>query len=230
MCFEGVHFGYDPQRPVLSDLSFEARPGECIAIYGAAGAGKSTLLSLIPRFYDPQRGCVRVDGIDVRELDLRQLRSSLAVVFQESFLFSHTVAANIAFGQPDASLAQIRRAAQLAAADEFILRLPHGYDTILGELATNLSGGQRQRLAIARALLRDPSILLLDDPTAALDTETTREILDSLRAAASGRTTFLVTHRAALLRSADRILVVEGGRIVQHGTPAELCGALERTG
>jgi ABC-type multidrug transport system fused ATPase/permease subunit len=220
--FEDVSFGYDPARPALSNLSFEVQPGECIALYGAAGAGKSTLLSLIPRFYDPSRGRVLVDGIDVRELDLEQLRRTVAVVFQETFLFSHTIAANIAFGQPDATELQIEQAARQASAHEFIERLPQGYQTVLGELGTNLSGGQRQRLAIARALLTDPAILLLDDPTAALDAETTREILGSLQLAARGRTTLMVTHRPALLRRADRILVLDRGLIVQHGHHADL--------
>jgi ATP-binding cassette subfamily B protein len=220
--FDDVTFGYGSNAPALRGVSFEAHPGECIALYGAAGAGKSTLLSLIPRFYDPDRGAVSVDGIDVRSLDLDLLRRSTAVVFQETFLFSHTVAANIAFGHPRATAAQIEQAARLACAHEFIEHLPHGYDTVLGELATQLSGGQRQRLAIARALLTDPTILLLDDATAALDTETTREILGSLRTAAIGRTTLMVTHHPALLRLADRILVLDRGRIVQSGTHLEL--------
>ena len=222
VAYHAVSFSYVEGTRALSDVSFEAKPGQCIALYGAAGAGKSTLLSLIPRFYDPDAGRVSIDGIDVRELELSTLRRSIAVVFQETFLFSHTMAANIAFGRPEASLAEIERAARLASAHEFIERLPHGYETVLGELATNLSGGQRQRLALARALLTDPSILLLDDPTAALDAETTREILGSLQTAAAGRTTIMVTHRPALLRRADRILVLEHGRIVQHGTHAEL--------
>jgi ATP-binding cassette subfamily B protein len=221
--FEDVSFAYDAGHPALTRLSFEARPGECVAIYGAAGAGKTTLLSLVPRFYDPDHGSVYLDGVDVRELDLDLLRRETAVVFQETFLFSHTVAANIAFGHPEASRAQIERAARLASAHDFIERLPQGYETVLGELATSLSGGQRQRLAIARALLTEPRILLLDDPTAALDSETSQEILVSLRAAAVGRTTFIVTHRPALLQQADRILVLAGGKIVQQGTHLELC-------
>jgi ATP-binding cassette subfamily B protein len=220
--FDRVSFGYVAGRRALAELTFEAKPGELIALYGAAGAGKSTLLSLIPRFYDPDAGTVTIDGIDVRTLDLTVLRRSVAVVFQETFLFSNTVAANIAFGMPNASLAEIERVARLASAHEFIECLPEGYQTVLGELATNLSGGQRQRLALARALLTDPSILLLDDPTAALDAETTREILASLSTASRGRTTFMVTHRPALLRRADRIIVLEQGRLAHVGTHSEL--------
>jgi ATP-binding cassette subfamily B protein len=217
--FEAVTFGYDPKRAALSGIDLEVKPGELVALFGAAGAGKSTLLSMIPRFYDPDRGRVLVDGIDVRELDLNALRRTISVVFQETFLFSNTVAANIAFGHPEASRAQIEHVARVACAHEFIERLPDGYDTLLGERATNLSGGQRQRLAIARALLIDPRILLLDDPTAALDAHTTREILTSLKAAGAGRTTFLVTHRPLLLKQADRVIVLHGGRVVQQGTP-----------
>lgn len=219
--FERVCFGYG-ERPSLTQIDLEAQPGECIALFGAAGAGKSTLLSLIPRFYDVESGRVLVDGIDVRELSLASLRKHTAFVFQETFLFSNTIAANIAFGHPQASPAQIEQAARLARAHDFIVALPHGYDTLLGELATNLSGGQRQRIAIARALLSDPRILLLDDPTAALDAETTREFLETLETAARGRTTFIATHRPQLLERVDRILVLEQGRVVQHGSHAEL--------
>jgi ABC-type multidrug transport system fused ATPase/permease subunit len=220
--FENVTFGYAPGRAAVSGIDFSVQPGQCIALFGAAGAGKSTLLSLIPRFYDPDQGRVLLDGVDVRELDLNTLRRAVAVVFQETFLFSHSVAANIAFGHPEASRAQIERAARIACAHDFIEALPAGYDTLLGERASNLSGGQRQRLAIARALLTDPPILLLDDPTAALDAHTTREILTSLKAAGAGRTTFLVTHRPLLLKQADRVLVLAHGRVLQQGTPFEL--------
>jgi ATP-binding cassette subfamily B protein len=220
--FDDVSFGYETDKPVLTQLSFEARPGECVALFGAAGSGKSSLLSLVPRFYDVTAGTVSVDGVDVRRLGLEALRSHTAFVFQETFLFSNTVAANIAFGHPEATRTQIERAARQAFAHEFIERLPQGYDTVLGELATNLSGGQRQRIAIARALLTDPRILLLDDPTAALDAETTQQILGTLAGAARGRTTLLVTHRPQLLKSADRVLVLEHGRLVQQGTHSEL--------
>lgn len=223
--FENVSFGYRPDEPVLEEITFEARAGECVAILGPTGAGKSTLLSLIPRFYDPTSGRVTLDGIDLRQLDLDDLRRNIGLVFQESFLFSNTVAANIAFGHPDASREQIERAARLAAAHEFILELPEGYDTLLGEGGKDLSGGQRQRLAIARAVLLDPAILILDDPTAAVDPHTEAEILRAIEGAMRGRTTFLVTHRISALRRADRIVVLQQGRIVETGTHDELIRA-----
>ncbi|MET0284915.1 MAG: ABC transporter ATP-binding protein [Polyangiales bacterium] len=219
--FERVSFRYGDQDAV-HELDLELRAGERVALFGTAGAGKSTLLSLIPRYYDPQQGRVLIDGIDVRQLELAKLRQGTAFVFQESFLFSNTVAANIAFSAPDATEAQIERAARLACAHEFIEGLPEGYQTLLGELATNLSGGQRQRLALARALVRDPRILLLDDPTSALDAETSREVFRALDSACHGRTTVIATHRPQLLARADRVLVMERGRIVQQGTHDEL--------
>src|ERR1017187_5234638 len=179
--FENVSFGYDrSEDPELQDITFEARPGECIAILGPTGSGKTTLLSLIPRFYDPQRGRVLVDDTDVRHIDLDDLRRNVGLVFQESFLFSNTVAANIAFGHPTATREEIERAAKIAAAHEFIITLPKGYDSLLGEGGRDLSGGQRQRLAIARALLLDPTLLLLDDPTAGFDSATEKEMLEAV--------------------------------------------------
>jgi ATP-binding cassette subfamily B protein len=193
-----------------------------VAILGATGAGKSSLMSLLPRFYDPHRGRVLVDGIDVRQLNLDELRRNIGTVFQESFLFSNTIAANIAFGHPDATREQVERAARIAAAHEFIAQLPKGYDTVLRETGSNLSGGQRQRLAIARAVLLDPSILLLDDPTAAVDPQTEHEILAAMENAMRGRTTFIVAHRLSAVRRADFVVVLDAGRIVQVGTHAEL--------
>ena len=220
--FDNVTFGYDREAPVLEEVSFVAKPGECIAILGATGSGKSTLLSLIPRFYDIQEGSVRVDGHDVRDLDLDQLRRSIGLVFQESFLFSNTVAANIAFGHPEATRDQIERAAKVAAAHEFIEQLPKGYDSVIAEGGSDLSGGQRQRLAIARAVLLEPRILLMDDPTAAIDPETEDEILRAMDSAMEGRTTFVVAHRLSTLRRSDRVIVLQKGRIVQVGTHEEL--------
>ena len=220
--FEGVTFGYNSAEPVLQDVTCTIPAGSCIAIAGANGSGKSTLLSLIPRFYDPDRGRVLLDGVDLRDLNVDDLRRSIGFVFQESFLFSHTVAANIAFGHPRATMDQIETAARIASAHDFIMRLPQGYDTILGERASDLSGGQRQRLAIARALLLDPPILMLDDPTAAIDPQTEQEILEAMDAAMRNRTSFLVAHRLSSLRRADSVIVLDAGRIVQTGTPSEL--------
>ena len=220
--FEGVSFAYGGGERVLSEIDLEVPPGRCVAILGATGAGKSALMSLIPRFFDPTEGVLRIDGIDARELRLEDLRRNIGIVFQESFLFSNTVAANIAFGHPDATQEQIERAARIAAAHEFIVALPRGYETILGESGNTLSGGQRQRLAIARAVLLEPPILLLDDPTAAIDSETEREIFTALDQAMAGRTTFLVAHRLSTLRRADEIIVMERGRIVQRGRHEEL--------
>lgn len=220
--FHNVHFAYSGIDPVLHDITLDVPPGQCVAILGATGAGKSVLMSLIPRFFDVTRGAVLIDGTDVRRLDLAGLRRNIGIVFQESFLFSTTIAANIAFGHPDAPRAEIERAARLAAAHDFIHTLPRGYDTVLTEGGLNLSGGQRQRLAVARALLLDPAILLLDDPTAAIDSETERDIFDAMDRAMAGRTTFIVAHRLSTLRRADLIVVMERGRIVQTGTHAAL--------
>ena len=222
--FENVWFNYLENEAVLEDVSFTVKAGENIAILGETGAGKSVLLSLIPRFYDCQKGRITIDGLDVREWDLETLRRCIGIVFQESFLFSNTIAANIAFGRPDADMEAIERAARIAAAHEFIVDLPEGYETILGESGVNLSGGQRQRLAIARALLLDPTILILDDATAALDSKTEQEIFAALNRAMAGRTTFIVAHKFSTLRRADRILVLERGRIVQTGRHDDLMG------
>ena len=220
--FENVSFAYDGAEAVVRDVDLDVKPGQCVAILGATGAGKSVLMSLVPRFFDPTAGRVLIDGIDARQLHLDDLRRNIGLVFQESFLFSNTVAANIAFGHPEATPAQIEKAARIAAAHEFILKLPKGYDTILGESGNTLSGGQRQRLAIARAVLLEPAILLLDDPTAAIDSETEHEIFDALDRAIAGRTTFIVAHRLSTLRRADFIIVMEDGRIVQRGTHEQL--------
>jgi ATP-binding cassette subfamily B protein len=222
IAFENASFGYVPGAEVLGEISFEAAPGQVIGIFGMTGAGKSSLLSLIPRFYDPQRGRILADGQDLRDLDLDAYRRQIGIVYQESFLFSNTVAANIAFGNPHATHEQIERAAKAASAHEFILELPHGYETVLGEAGVDLSGGQRQRLALARALLLEPPILILDDPTASVDPKTEHEIVSALRHAMAGRTTFVVANRLSLLRRADVILVLEAGRLTQKGTHDEL--------
>jgi ATP-binding cassette subfamily B protein len=222
LAFEGVTFSYLPKASVLQDVSFEAAPGQVIGIFGMTGAGKSSLLSLIPRFYDPQHGRILADGRDLRDLDLDAYRRQIGIVYQESFLFSNTVAANIAFGNPHATQEQIERAARTASAHEFIVALPHGYETVLGESGVDLSGGQRQRLALARALLLEPPILILDDPTASVDSKTEHEIVSALRQAMAGRTTFVVANRLSLLRRADVILVLEKGRLLHMGMHDEL--------
>jgi ATP-binding cassette subfamily B protein len=222
VAFEGVTFGYLPEANVLEEVSFEAEPGQVVGIFGATGAGKSTLLSLIPRFYDPQRGRILADGQDLRELELDAYRRQIGIVYQESFLFSNTVAANIAFGNPRATQEQIEQAARTASAHEFIMELAHGYETVLGESGVDLSGGQRQRLALARALLLQPPILILDDPTASVDPKTEHEIVSALRQAMTGRTAFVVANRLSLLRRADVILVLEKGRLARMGRHDEL--------
>ncbi len=220
--FENVTFGYTPDKAVLKDVSIRAEAGKCVAILGATGSGKSSLLSLIPRFYDPQAGRVLVDGTDVRDIELDDLRRNIGLVFQESFLFSTTVAQNIAFGYPDCTRGQVENAARIAAAHDFIMELPDGYDTILKEAGGDLSGGQRQRLAIARAVLLEPSILLLDDPTAAIDPETEEEIMTAMESAMKGRTTFVVAHRLSTLKRADIVFVLDRGRLIQAGTHEQL--------
>jgi ATP-binding cassette subfamily B protein len=220
--FDLVTFGYTPELPVLREISFEAKPGQVIGIFGMTGAGKTSLLSLIPRFYDPQHGRVLADNLDARNLDLDEYRRQIGIVYQESFLFSNTVAANIAFGNPRATQEQIERAARAASAHEFIVAMPDGYQTVLGESGVDLSGGQRQRLALARALLLQPPILILDDPTASVDPKTEHEIVSALRHAMEGRTTFVVANRLSLLRRADMILVLEEGRLIQTGTHAQI--------
>ncbi len=222
MLFENVSFGYHPDQPVLTDVSFEAKPGQVIGIFGMTGTGKSSLLGLIPRFYDPFAGRILADGKDLRELDLDAYRRQIGIVYQESFLFSNTVSANIAFGHPHATMEQIERAARIASAHDFITALPQGYETVLGESGVDLSGGQRQRLALARALLLQPPVLILDDPTASVDARTENEIVSALREAMAGRTTFVVSGRLSLLRRADLILVLADGRLTQSGTHAEL--------
>ena len=219
---ENVHFAYPGAPAALSDVSLQVPAGGCLAILGATGAGKTTLLSLIPRFYDVGAGRVSIDGHDVREFDLDALRRGVGVVFQQTLLFKQSIAENIAFGHPDASRADVERAARIAGADEFIRELPDGYDTLLAEQGANLSGGQRQRLALARAVFVEPAILLLDDPTTALDPQTESEVLSAMRRVMHGRTTLMVANRLSTLRFADRIIVLERGRIVEQGTHREL--------
>jgi len=224
ICFEGVSFGYGEGEgdAALTGIDLQIPAGQCLAIMGRAGSGKSTLLELIPRFFDPTKGRVLIDGVDARRLELDFLRRSIGLVFQESLLFKSSVADNIAFGNPQASQSAIEHAAKLAGAHSFIVELPRGYDTVLEEGAVNLSGGQRQRLAIARALLLEPPILLLDDPTTAVDAETEHEVLEAMRGATAGRTTLIVANRLSTLRRADTIVVLSEGQIVERGTHESL--------
>ena len=220
--FEHVTFGYDPARPVLHDVSFDVAGGSIVAIVGPTGAGKSTMVNLVARFYDPQAGRVLIDGVDVRDATLASLRTQVAFVFQETYLFSDTVAGNIAYGRPGISPGDVEAAARLAQAHEFIEQLPRGYETLLGERGSSLSGGQRQRLAIARAILTNPRVLILDDATAAVDPETEDLIRRGMRMVMHNRTTFVIAHRISTVKRADLVLVVENGRITQSGTHAQL--------
>jgi ATP-binding cassette, subfamily B, bacterial len=225
--FKNVSFHYQPDHPVLHDISLKINPGQVVALVGRTGAGKTTMASLLLRFYDPITGAVLLDGHDLRELQLAWVRQQVSVVLQDPILFSSTVAENIAYGRPGASLADIQTAATRAQADEFIRALPQGYDTILGERGVNLSGGQRQRLSIARAFLKNAPILILDEPTSALDTHTEEALLAALRELMRGRTTFVIAHRLSTVRAADMIVVLENGRIIETGNHDAL---IERQG
>lgn len=219
---EDVKFGYTRSEPVLDGLTLTARPGETLALVGTAGSGKSTISLLLPRFYDAHAGVVRIGGLDVRDVPLKQLRQAIGVVFEEAFLFSSSVRDNIAYGRPDASDEEVYAAARAAEADDFIRALPHGYDTEVGERGLTLSGGQRQRLGLARALMTDPRVLILDDATSAIDTVTEAAIHDTLRSVTASRTTLLIAHRRSTLQLADRIAVLDQGKVVDVGTEEEL--------
>jgi len=220
--FENVTFAYDRDRPVLQGISFEAKPGETIALVGATGAGKSTLVSLLPRFFDPTQGRVAIDGHDLRDVTLASLRQQISIVLQEPFLFPLSIAENIAYGRPQATMADIEAAARSARAHDFITQLPEGYRAVIGERGATLSVGQRQRLSIARALLKNAPILILDEPTSALDAETEAALLDALDSLTRGRTTFIIAHRLSTIQHAHRVVVLDAGQIIETGSHAEL--------
>jgi len=220
--FENVRFGYDKSNPVLKGIQFTAKPGEMIGLVGKSGAGKSTTINLIARFYEPDSGTIKIDGKDYRDLDLQDLRHQIGIVLQEPFLFNGTIADNIAYGKPGATLDDVMEAAKAANAHNFILSKPDGYDTMVGERGAKMSGGERQRVSIARAILHDPRILILDEATSSVDVETEKQIQDAIQKLISGRTTFAIAHRLSTLRNADRLVVLDRGEIAEIGTHQEL--------
>jgi ATP-binding cassette subfamily B protein len=220
-----VSFAYAAGPPTLRDVDLVVEAGTTVALVGATGSGKTTLVQLLPRLYDPTEGRVRIDGADLRDVDLASLRRQIAVVDDDPFLFSDTVHANIAYARPDATREEVVRAAERAQAAEFVAELPEGYDTRVGERGLTLSGGQRQRLAIARAFLADPRILVLDDATSSVDATTEQAVKVALREVMAGRTTFIIAHRLSTIALADDIVVLEGGRVAARGTHDELLHA-----
>jgi ABC-type multidrug transport system fused ATPase/permease subunit len=220
--FENVSFGYDPDKLVLKNLDLSVKPGETIAVLGPTGSGKSTLLYLIPRFYDISSGEITIDSYDVRDVKLKSLREQIGIALQDIFLFSATIKENIAFGRSEATIEEIMEAAKAAQIHDFIESLPQGYDTIIGERGVTLSGGQKQRMTIARTLLKDPRILIFDDTTSFVDTETEHKIQKALEVLLKGRTAFIVTQRLSAIKDADKIIVLGDGEIVESGTHDEL--------
>lgn len=219
--FRCVSFSYD-EEPILKEINLKVKPGEIVGVVGPSGSGKTTLVDLIPRFYDPTKGAILIDGIDIRKVKLDSLRRQIGIVSQETVLFATTIRENIAYGKPDATLEEIVEAAKVANAHDFIMKLPNGYDTMVGERGVTLSGGERQRIAIARAILGNPKILIFDEATSALDSESERLVQEALERVMKGKTTFFVAHRLSTLRCADRIVVLNDGRIVEEGSHEEL--------
>jgi ABC-type multidrug transport system fused ATPase/permease subunit len=222
--FQDISFGYDKNKPVLHEISFRVAAGQSVGLIGPSGSGKTTLLNLLPRFYDADTGAILIEGINIREIRLEELRQNIAYVFQEPFLLPGTIAENIAVGNEQAAREKIVESARLANAHNFIERLPKGYDTIVGEGAARLSVGEKQRISIARAFLKNAPILLLDEPTSSLDIETEEMIVESLKQLAKNRTTFVAAHRFTTLQNIDRVVVLENGRVIESGTPNELAG------
>jgi ATP-binding cassette subfamily B protein len=226
--FDHVTFGYGPGPAVLDDLELTVEGGEAVALVGATASGKTTVARLIPRFYDVHAGHVRIDGADVREARLSDVRRAVGLVFEDTFLFSDSVRNNIAFADPEAPTEAVVRAAKLAGADEFVRELPEGYDTVIGEHGYSLSGGQRQRIAIARAVLADPRILILDDATSSVDPTKEHEIRAALAEVMRGRTTIIIAHRPATIALADRVVLIDGGKVVADGTHERLLATSPR--
>ncbi|MDB5027245.1 MAG: hypothetical protein JWO66_934, partial [Candidatus Eremiobacteraeota bacterium] len=224
IAFEDVQFSYSPERSALNGVAFRVAPGQMAAFVGPSGAGKTTITQLVPRFYDPQSGAVRVDGHDVRDLTLASLRETIGIVTQETYLFHDTIASNLRYARADATDAELVAAARAANIHDFVASLPDGYQTIVGERGHKLSGGERQRLAIARVLLKNPRILVLDEATSALDSANEAAIQAALVPLMEGRTSLVIAHRLSTILNADVIFVVEAGRIVEHGTHEELLG------
>ena len=220
--FDNVRFGYDKSNPILKGINFTAKPGEMIGLVGKSGAGKSTTINLLCRFYEPDAGAIVIDGVKASDIDLHLMRNQIGLVLQEPFLFNGTVAENIAYGKPDAPFEEIMAAAKAANAHNFVLSKPDGYDTVVGEKGSKLSGGERQRVSIARAILHNPRILILDEATSSVDVETEKQIQEAIGRLIEGRTTFAIAHRLSTLRNASRLIVLEKGEIAEIGTHAEL--------